>query len=178
MNVFKVIGGLLGSLAATARHATAARDTVLYPEQKPDLPPRFRGRIVLTRDPDGAERCVACYLCSSVCPVDCIDIQGTEAAEDERRYPKSFQINFARCIFCGMCEEACPTLAIQLTPDFEMCVRDRNSLLYQKEDLLIDGTGKHPHYNFYRHSGVPIDGKPIGSAAHEAAPLDPHANLP
>jgi NADH-quinone oxidoreductase subunit I len=178
MNVAKAIGGVIGSLAATLKHAKAPRDTVLYPEQKPDLPPRFRGRIVLTRDPDGAERCVSCYLCSAVCPVDCIDIQGTEAAEDDRRYPKTFQINFARCIFCGMCEEACPTLAIQLTPDFEMCERERKSLLYQKEDLLIEGTGKHPYYNFYRHSGVPIEGKPIGTADHEAPPVDPNSNLP
>ena len=178
MNVAKAIGGVIGSLAATLKHAKAPRDTVLYPEQKPDLPPRFRGRIVLTRDPDGAERCVSCYLCSAVCPVNCIDIQGTEAAEDDRRYPKTFQINFARCIFCGMCEEACPTLAIQLTPDFEMCERERKSLLYQKEDLLIEGTGKHPYYNFYRHSGVPIEGKPIGTADHEAPPVDPNSNLP
>lgn len=178
MNVVRTIRGILGSLTATLKHATAARDTVLYPEQKPALPPRFRGRIVLTRDPDGGERCVACYLCSSVCPVDCIDIQGTEAPEDERRYAKSFQLNFARCIFCGLCEEACPTLAIQLTPDFEMCVRDRQSLLYQKDDLLIDGTGKDPHYNFYRHSGVPIAGKATGEAVSEAPPLDPTSNLP
>jgi NADH-quinone oxidoreductase subunit I len=178
MNVAKAIGGLIGSLAATLKHVAAPRDTVLYPEQKPDLPPRFRGRIVLTRDPDGAERCVACYLCSAVCPVSCIDIQSTEASADERRYPETFQINFARCIFCGLCEEACPTLAIQLTPDFEMCVRERKSLLYRKEDLLIEGPGKHPHYNFYRHSGVPIAGKPIGAAAHEAPPTDPSSNLP
>lgn len=178
MNVAKAIGGVLGSLAATLRHARAPRDTVLYPEQKPNLPPRFRGRIVLTRDPDGAERCVACYLCSSVCPVNCIDIQGTEALGDDRRYPKTFQINFARCIFCGLCEEACPTLAIQLTPDFEICTRDRKSLLYQKADLLIDGTGKHPDYNFYRHAGVAIRGKPIGQAEHEAPPVDPSSNLP
>jgi NADH-quinone oxidoreductase subunit I len=178
MNVAKAIGGLIGSLAATLKHVAAPRDTVLYPECEPELPPRFRGRIVLTRDPDGAERCVACYLCSAVCPVSCIDIQSTEASADERRYPETFQINFARCIFCGLCEEACPTLAIQLTPDFEMCVRERKSLLYRKEDLLIEGPGKHPHYNFYRHSGVPIAGKPIGAAAHEAPPTDPSSNLP
>ena len=178
MNFPRALAGLLASLMTTLKHAFAPRDTVLYPERKPDLPARFRGRIVLTRDPDGGERCVACYLCSAVCPVNCIDIQGTEAPADERRYPKTFQINFARCIFCGMCEEACPTLAIQLTPDFEMCVRDRADLLYQKEDLLIDGPGKHPGYNFWRHAGVPIAGKPIGAAAHERPPEDPCSNLP
>lgn len=178
MKVTKTISGVIAGLKTTLCHAWAPRETVQYPEQKPELPARFRGRIVLTRDPDGKERCVACYLCSSVCPVNCIDIQGTEAPADERRYPKTFQINFSRCIFCGMCEEACPTLAIQLTTDFEMCVTERQSLLYQKEDLLIDGPGKHPYYNFYHHSGVPIAGKRIGQAEHEAQPVDPDSNLP
>jgi NADH-quinone oxidoreductase subunit I len=178
MNVVKTIWQLAGALATTAKHVAAKRPTVQYPDVKPDLPPRYKGRIVLTRDPDGQERCVACYLCAAVCPVDCITLQATEVAEEERRYPEWFRINFARCIFCGMCEEACPTLALQLTPDFEMCVYRRDKLLYEKEDLLIDGSGKHPYYNFYRHAGVPIQGKAIGQAEHEAPPLDPHSNLP
>jgi NADH-quinone oxidoreductase subunit I len=178
MNVLKTITQLAGALAVTAKHALGKRPTVQYPDERPNLPPRYKGRIVLTRDPDGQERCVACYLCSSVCPVDCIRIQGTEAPADDRRYPLTFSINFARCIFCGMCEEACPTLAIQLTPDFELAAYSRGKMLFEKEDLLIAGTGKHPHYNFYRHSGVPVRGKPIGQAEHEAPPLDPHSNLP
>ena len=47
-------------------HATRKRDTILYPETPVPVPPRFRGRIVLTRDPDGDERCVACNLCGGV----------------------------------------------------------------------------------------------------------------
>ena len=49
-----------------------------YPEQKAYLAPRYRGRIILSRDPDGGERCVGCYLCAAVCPVDCIALQATE----------------------------------------------------------------------------------------------------
>ncbi len=69
-----------------------------YPEFKRQLPARSRARIILTRDPDGDERCVACYLCSAVCPVSCISMQSTER-EDGRRYARWFRINFARCIF-------------------------------------------------------------------------------
>ena len=50
-------------------HAFAKRETRMYPEEPVYLPPRYRGRIVLTRDPDGAERCVACNLCAVACPV-------------------------------------------------------------------------------------------------------------
>lgn len=56
-------------------HAFAKRETQMYPEEPVYLPPRFRGRIVLTRDPDGEERCVACNLCAVACPVGCISLQ-------------------------------------------------------------------------------------------------------
>ena len=151
--------------------------TIQYPEEKPYLPPRWRGRIVLTRDPDGEERCVASYLCAVACPVDCISLQATEA-EDGRRYPDFFRINFSRCIFCGYCEEACPTYAIQLTPDFEMGEANRQNLVYEKEDLLIDGPGKYPDYNFYRVSGLKILDKDKGEAINEDEPVDIRSLLP
>ncbi|MDD5330607.1 MAG: NADH-quinone oxidoreductase subunit NuoI [Sulfuricella sp.] len=158
-------------------HAFRKRATILYPEKKPYIPPRWRGRIVLTRDPDGGERCVACYLCAVACPVDCIALQATEDGQG-RRYPEFFRINFSRCIFCGYCEEACPTYAIQLTPDFEMCEYDRRALVYEKEDLLIAGPGKHPGYNFYRVAGLAIAGKDKGEAENEAPPVDVRGLMP
>ena len=153
------------------------RATIQYPEQKYYLPPRWKGRIVLTRDPDGEERCVACYLCAAACPVDCIALQATEN-EDGRRYPAFFRINFSRCIFCGYCEEACPTYAIQLTPEFEMSEYTRASMVYEKEDLLISGPGKYHDYNFYRVSGLAIGGKGKGEAEMEAPPVDVRSLLP
>jgi len=159
------------------RHAFRRRDTVQYPEQKPYLPPRYRGRIILSRDPDGEERCVACSLCAVVCPVDCIALQKTEDAHG-RWYPEFFRINFSRCIFCGFCEEACPTDAIQLTPDFEMSEYQRQNLVYEKEDLLISGTGKYPGYSFYQVAGKAIGGKDKGEAQDEAPPVDVRRLLP
>ena len=158
-------------------HIFQKPETIQYPEEKPYLPPRWRGRIVLTRDPDGEERCVACYLCAVACPVDCISLQATEE-EDGRRYPEFFRINFSRCIFCGYCEEACPTYAIQLTPDFEMSESNRQNLVYEKEDLLIDGTGKYHDYNFYRVSGLKIAEKDKGEAINENEPVDIRSLLP
>ena len=158
-------------------HAFAKRATIQYPDVKKKLAPRWRGRIILSKDPDGGERCVACYLCAVVCPVDCIALQATEA-EDGRRYPEFFRINFSRCIFCGFCEEACPTYAIQLTPDFEMSEYIRKNLVYEKEDLLIDGPGKYPDYNFYRFAGMAIGGKDKGEAINEDQPVDPRSLLP
>jgi NADH-quinone oxidoreductase subunit I len=159
------------------KHTFRKPVTVQYPEEKNYLPPRWRGRIVLTRDPDGEERCVACYLCAIACPVDCISLQATED-EHGRRYPDFFRINFSRCIFCGLCEEACPTYAIQLTPDFEMSEYNRQNLVYEKEDLLISGPGKYHDYNFYRVAGVSIGGKGKGEAENERPPVDIRSLLP
>ena len=158
-------------------HMFHARVTVQYPEEKPYIAPRWRGRIILSRDPDGGERCVACHLCSVVCPVECIALQATEDASG-RRYPEFFRINFSRCIFCGFCEDACPTYAIQLTPDFEMGEYKRPNLVYEKEDLLINGPGKYPGYNFWRVAGVAIGGKDKGESEHEAPPTDLRTLLP
>ncbi len=178
------IGGVLAGIGTQVRsicmifsHAFRKRDTLQYPEEKVYLPPRYRGRIVLTRDPDGEERCVACNLCAAACPVGCISLQKAET-EDGRWYPEFFRINFSRCIFCGMCEEACPTTAIQLTPDFEMCEYNRQSLVYEKEDLLISGTGKYHDYNFYRVAGLAVSGKDKGEGDNESPPVDVKSLLP
>ena len=169
--------GMISGLWAVFLHMFRKRVTVQYPEEKPFLPARWRGRIILSRDPDGEERCVACYLCAAACPVDCIALQATED-ENGRRYPDFFRINFSRCIFCGFCEDACPTYAIQLIPDFEMSEYDRQNLVYEKEHLLIDGVGKYPDYNFYRVSGLSIAGKKKGEAENEAPPADIRSLLP
>lgn len=158
-------------------HLFRRRVTVQYPDQHRYLPPRWRGRIILSRDPDGQERCVACYLCAAVCPVDCIALQAAET-DDGRRYPAFFRINFSRCIFCGFCEDACPTDAIQLTPDYEMSECQRQSMVYEKDDLLISGTGKYPEYNYYRVAGVKIQDKDKGQAQNERPPVDVRSVMP
>ncbi len=174
------IAGMVEAFLTTLMRMFERPVTIQYPEQKRVLPPRYRARIVLTRDPDGEERCVACYLCSAVCPVSCISMQSVERRPEGgegRRYADWFRINFSRCIFCGLCEEACPTLAIQLTPDYEFCKYDILDLVYEKEQLLIDGTGKHPYYNFYRHSGVGVV-NPKGGNPDEYGPVDLKENMP
>jgi NADH-quinone oxidoreductase subunit I len=169
----------LRTIALTFLHLFRRKATVRYPEERIALPARWRGRIILSRDPDGGERCVACYLCAVACPVGCIALQ---AAEDEhgRRYPEFFRINFSRCIFCGFCEDACPTCAIQLVPDFEMSEYDRRNLVYEKEHLLIDGPGKVPDYDFYKAAGVAVPGKGKGKdgSPTEEPPVDLRSLLP
>src|SRR5699024_2588139 len=85
----------LRTLGIIFMHGFRKRETVNYAEEEVYLSPRYRGRIVLTRDPDGEERCVACNLCAVACPVACIALQKGER-EDGRWYPEFFRINFSR----------------------------------------------------------------------------------
>jgi NADH-quinone oxidoreductase subunit I len=172
-----MIREMLTGMGVTLKRLFTRPVTVQYPEQKPEMAPRYRGRIVLTRDPSGEERCVACYLCSSACPVDCIAIEAAERESDGRRYPAAFRINFNRCIFCGLCAEACPTLALQMTPDFEMSETDPRELIYEKDKLLIDGPGKYPDYSFWDEAGVAVT-HAMGFGKQDRPPEEPRSNLP
>jgi NADH-quinone oxidoreductase subunit I len=176
MSIWSDIKGSVVPFWVTLRNMLRRPVTIQYPEEKRTPSPRYRARIVLTRDPDGGERCVACQLCSAACPVDCISMQAAEA-ENGRRYAAWFRINFSRCIYCGLCTEACPTLAIQMTPDYEFCNRDLLKLVYEKEDLLIDGGGKDSEYNFYKHAGIGV-ANPRGGNEDEYGPVDIRTNLP
>jgi len=51
-------------------------------------------------------------------------------------------------------------------------------MVWEKEDLLINGTGKYHDYNFYRVSGMKIEGKEKGEAINEASPVDVKSLLP
>jgi len=173
---FNGLWGLFCSYRVTLRHLFRRPLTEFYPEYKRPLPERSRARIILTRDAAGGERCVACYLCSGVCPVSCISMQSA-CRENGRRYAAWFRINFARCIYCGFCEEACPTLAIQLTPDFEFSQRHPLDFVAEKEDLLVDHGGKNSDYDFYHFAGVDL-GEGKGNHAAEKPPVDFRTNKP
>jgi NADH-quinone oxidoreductase subunit I len=161
----------------TLKHLFRRPFTEQYPEYKRPLPERSRARIILTRDPRGYERCVACYLCSGICPVNCISMQSAEDTYG-RRYAAWFRINFARCIYCGLCEQACPTSAIQLTPAFEHITRDTLKMVYEKEDLLVEHCGKDPDYDFYAHAGVVTTLLGKGEHIGEEPPVNVRTNMP
>jgi NADH-quinone oxidoreductase subunit I len=116
-------------------------NTELYPEQKKVTMPRFHGRHVLNRHPDGLEKCVGCELCAWACPADAIYVEGADNTDDERfspgeRYGRVYQINYLRCILCGLCIEACPTRALTMSNEFEMADDNRADLIFTKEQLL------------------------------------------
>jgi NADH-quinone oxidoreductase subunit I len=128
---------LLKGLADTFRHLFEEKFTIEYPEQERQVYPRYRGLHRLNKDELGRVKCVACFMCSTICPARCIYIVGAEAPwPDREKYPVRFDIDELRCIYCGMCEEACPVEAIELTEIYDMVGASRKNLVYNKEMLL------------------------------------------
>ena len=126
-------------LGTTIKHMFAPRMTQQFPEQRPTMPPNYRGVHRLNRDEQGRVRCVACYMCATACPAHCIDIIAAPAPPewaDREKYPETFVIDELRCIYCGMCEEACPVDAIELTTLFDLTGLSREEMMFDKEKLL------------------------------------------
>ncbi len=112
------------------------KDTRQYPEEKWTPPASFRGAPVLVQEADGKERCVACGLCSRVCPALAIEVQASETEDAKERYPVTFEINMLRCIFCGFCEEVCPEEAIVMSQKYELAFGKYEDAIFGKDKLL------------------------------------------
>ncbi|MCR4417686.1 MAG: NADH-quinone oxidoreductase subunit NuoI [Ignavibacteria bacterium] len=130
--IVEIIKGML----LTLKHFFSPKFTRQYPEEKYVQPPSYRGRPVLVMD-NGKERCVACGLCSRVCPALAIQVQAAETADEKERYPYLFEINMLRCIFCGFCEEVCPEEAIVMSKDYELVFTKYEDAIFGKDKLLI-----------------------------------------
>ncbi len=84
---------------------------------------------------DGKAKCVACGLCPTVCPANCIKLVPGED-EDGNRYPLVFEIDEFRCIFCGYCQEVCPEEAIHVGRHYENSEYSRDGFVYDLERLM------------------------------------------
>jgi NADH-quinone oxidoreductase subunit I len=151
--------------------------TVEYPEERVPYPHGYRGLHRLVPREDGKPRCVACYMCATVCPAQCIYIEAGEydtgAGDAESRviekFPTKFVIDELRCIVCGFCVEACPKDAIRMdTTKHAPSEYTREAFVYDIPKLLGGPPVSHPSdpWNRRERSEAP---------AHQ--PSEPHARI-
>lgn len=137
---------ILRGLRTTMKHLVAPAVTLEYPEQRPEIPPGYRGVPTLVRDSSGREKCVSCQLCEFVCPPKAIrmtpgEIPPGTPTEHVEKGPKSFEIDMLRCIYCGLCQEVCPEEAIWLQNQYSMSGYTREEMINNKERLYeLGGT--------------------------------------
>lgn len=133
---------IIGGMIVTFKHIFKKKATIQYPEKKRPVSDVYRGKHVLKRDENGAERCTACGLCAVACPAEAISMvaserkKGEENLYKEEKYASVYEINMLRCIFCGLCEEACPKEAIFLTTELVPTYFERSDFIYGKDRLV------------------------------------------
>lgn len=113
--------------------------TLEYPEEQPtDITSRYRGLHRLTHRPDNSVACVACFMCATACPSNCIFIEATQREDGhDEKMPESFFIDTLECVFCGYCVEACPCDAIRMdTGIFSLIGNQREDFVMDKAQLL------------------------------------------
>lgn len=116
----------------------ATMPVVEYPDKKKIMPEGYRGKHRLTQRDDGSVKCVACMMCATVCPADCIHIEAEEHVDDTiEKVPQTFEIDLLRCVYCGYCVEACPCDAIRMDSGiYTIFATKREDFVINKEQLL------------------------------------------
>jgi NADH-quinone oxidoreductase subunit I len=145
---------ILSGLKTTFKRLLKPVETMEYPEQRPAIPPGYRGVPTLVRDPNGREKCVSCQLCEFVCPPKAIRITPGELPEGSDRVnvekgPQAFDIDMLRCIYCGLCQEVCPEEAIFLQNQYSMSGYTRAEMVNHKDRLYeLGGTLPDAHFKW------------------------------
>lgn len=126
--------------------------TCNYPNEKPAVFPRYRGRPIVQKD---ASREVM-ETCAAACPQDAIDIN-------------TRKINLGRCVFCGTCEQISEKKFVRFTGDFEIATA-------QKEHLITDGDlpslADHSKQHFKRLFGRSLQLRQVSAAGCNACEAD------
>src|ERR1700716_398191 len=80
-----MLNELRKGLQLTGRHLFKRKITVMYPEEKTPMSPRFRGLHALRRYPNGGDRCSACTLGGGVSRAPPTPTESEQRADGTRR---------------------------------------------------------------------------------------------
>jgi NADH-quinone oxidoreductase subunit I len=121
LEIVRGFGSLLTGMRITLQQFFKPQVTVHYPHESLKMPKRYRGHILLVRDPaTGKSLCIACKSCEKACPSDCIVVDGVKREGDKKKSVTEFKLNFTTCSLCGSCVEVCPVDALAFSRDYNL----------------------------------------------------------
>jgi NADH-quinone oxidoreductase subunit I len=111
---------------------------------------------VLAQRADGSLKCVACYLCETACPAECITIEAAEVSDKSiEKVASRYEIDLSRCIFCGFCVDACAEEALIMSREYDLVTYYRDgettygiTKLTERPEIAAYGAGYRPHMQY------------------------------
>ena len=123
---------LLAGMAVTIRYFTKPIVTVQYPREKIPMSPAYRGYPQLIIDPETqTHRCIACEMCSRICPSQLITVEGTKFPGEKQKRATRYLHEHYYCSLCGLCTEVCPTTALEYSKEYRLGG-------FHREDFIFD----------------------------------------
>jgi NADH-quinone oxidoreductase subunit I len=134
---------LLKGMMVTNKYMFKPKVTELYPDVRPVLPYRTKGRLHVE-----IETCISCRMCEKACPEGCIKVYPPpkEVFKTDKR-PVQFFLSQEHCLHCGLCVDPCPTGSIHHSHEYELVVYNFDDLLFDKETLPYELDQKRYRWN-------------------------------
>jgi NADH-quinone oxidoreductase subunit E len=73
--------GIVKGMLLTFTRAFQPKITIQYPEERNEISPKHRGRLLLLYDEFGTLKCETCFQCAAACPIECIDMGGVDTRD-------------------------------------------------------------------------------------------------
>ncbi len=70
--------GMAKGMAYTFKRFVQPKVTIQYPDERQEISPHHRGRLVLLYDERGNLKCETCFQCAMACPIEIIDMGGVD----------------------------------------------------------------------------------------------------
>lgn len=132
-DLYSGLATALVGMATSGRNAFRKPVTLEYPDQRWDIPERYRGVLH-----NKIEDCIGCQACVRACPVNCIYLDTVKRAKEDygvtsdgskiTQWVERYDINEALCMYCGLCTEVCPTDCLTMTEEYELSVHTREGM--------------------------------------------------
>jgi NADH-quinone oxidoreductase subunit I len=125
-NVVNTLKTTLVGMRITGKYLLRKPITVQYPDERMQIPDRYRGIHYLEQ-----EKCIDCLICARACPIDCIEMEAVRHGKELEWI--SFTLDYQKCMFCELCVYPCPKDCIHMGTEYAFVSTDRSDF---KHDLL------------------------------------------